>query len=96
MRPWVEKYAADQELFFKDFALAFGKLIGPSYDLHITHKLNLSDATSELGVDRDDTGFARLVKKAAEEGKPLDKTSMPSGGGCPFVGTGSKGREAKL
>jgi catalase (peroxidase I) len=25
---WVEKYAADQELFFKDFALAFAKLIG--------------------------------------------------------------------
>jgi hypothetical protein len=50
----------------------------------------------ELGVDRDDTGFARLVKKAAEEGKPLDKTSMPNGGGCPFAGTGSRGREAKL
>jgi len=27
---WVEKYAADQELFFKDFALAFAKLIGAS------------------------------------------------------------------
>jgi cytochrome c peroxidase len=27
---WVEKYAADQNLFFKDFALAFGKLIGES------------------------------------------------------------------
>lgn len=27
-RPWVENYAADQDLFFKDFALAFGKLIG--------------------------------------------------------------------
>jgi catalase (peroxidase I) len=27
-RPWVEKYAADQGLFFKDFAMAFGKLIG--------------------------------------------------------------------
>ena len=27
-RPWVEKYAADQDLFFKDFSLAFGKLIG--------------------------------------------------------------------
>lgn len=27
-RPWVEKYAADQSLFFKDFANAFGKLIG--------------------------------------------------------------------
>lgn len=25
---WVEKYAADQELFFKDFAMAFAKLIG--------------------------------------------------------------------
>jgi peroxiredoxin len=25
---WVEKYAADQDLFFKDFALAFAKLIG--------------------------------------------------------------------
>lgn len=75
-RPWVEKYAADQDLFFKDFALAFGKLI-------------------ELGVDRDDTGFARLVQKAAKEGKPLDKTSAP-GGGCPFAGTTGRGREAKL
>ncbi len=27
-RVWVEKYAADQDLFFKDFAMAFGKLIG--------------------------------------------------------------------
>ncbi|ORY35461.1 heme peroxidase [Naematelia encephala] len=76
-RPWVEKYAADQGLFFKDFALAFGKLI-------------------ELGVERDDTGFAKLVNKAAREGKPLDKTAMPNGGGCPFAGTGAKGREAKL
>ena len=25
---WVEKYAEDQDLFFKDFALAFAKLIG--------------------------------------------------------------------
>jgi cytochrome c peroxidase len=77
-KPWVEKYAADQDLFFKDFALAFGKLI-------------------ELGVDRDDTGFARLVRKAAEEGKPLDKVSAPGGGGgCPFAGTTGKGRSAKL
>ncbi|GFZ49449.1 Cytochrome c peroxidase [Saitozyma sp. JCM 24511] len=76
LRPWVEKYAADQDLFFKDFSLAFAKLI-------------------ELGVDRDDTGFARLVKKAAQEGKPLDKVRV-GGGGCPFAGAGSKGREAKL
>ena len=27
MRPWVEKYAADEELFFKDFAAAFSKLL---------------------------------------------------------------------
>ncbi|WVO17780.1 hypothetical protein L204_105478 [Cryptococcus depauperatus] len=88
-RPWVEKYAADQNLFFKDFANAFGKLI-------------------ELGVDRDDTGFAQLVKKAAKESKPLDKTAPPqsselanrqcpvsgakgnantisTGGSCPFL-----------
>lgn len=52
---------------------------------------------SELGVDRDDTGFARLVNKAAREGKPLDEVSMPgSGGSCPFAGTGAKGRETKL
>jgi len=76
MRPWVEKYAADKDLFFKDFAMAFGKLI-------------------ELGVERDDSGFARLAKKAAKEGKPLDKTSLP-GKGCPFAGTTGKGRDAKL
>jgi len=52
-RPWVEKYAADQKLFFKDFAAAFAKLI-------------------ELGVDRDGTGVARLVKGAR--------------GGCPYAG----------
>ncbi|KAK4689509.1 hypothetical protein P7C73_g603, partial [Tremellales sp. Uapishka_1] len=75
-KPWVEKYAADQGLFFKDFALAFGKLI-------------------ELGVERDDTGFAKLVNKAAKEGKPLDKVQM-KGGACPFAGTTGKGREAKL
>ncbi len=51
---------------------------------------------AELGVDRDDTGFAKLVNKAAREGKPLDKVFMPGGGSCPFSGTGSKGREAKL
>jgi len=49
----------------------------------------------ELGVDRDDTTFSKLVNKAAEEGKPLDKVAMPSGG-CPFAGTGAKGRDAKL
>lgn len=27
MRKWVEKYAADEELFFRDFAEAFGKLL---------------------------------------------------------------------
>ena len=27
-KPWVEKYSKDQDLFFKDFAMAFGKLIG--------------------------------------------------------------------
>lgn len=80
MRPWVEKYAADQNLFFKDFSLAFAKLI-------------------ELGVERDDTGFAQLVNKAAKEGKPLDKTTAPGpggGGGCPFAGTTGRGRTAKL
>lgn len=41
----------------------------------------------ELGVDRDDTGFARLTKKAAQEGKPLDKTAAPaSDGTCPVSG----------
>ncbi|WVQ68128.1 uncharacterized protein L199_006334 [Kwoniella botswanensis] len=74
-KPWVEKYAADQDLFFKDFAMAFAKLI-------------------ELGVERDDTGFAQLVKKSAREGKPLDQTAQPSVGGCPFAG--GKKRDAKL
>lgn len=55
-RPWVEKYAADQELLFKDFAAAFGKLL-------------------ELGVDRDGTGVAHLVK----------------GGGCPFAAAAGAG-----
>lgn len=75
-KEWVLKYAKDQNLFFKDFALVFGKLI-------------------ELGVNRDDSGFARLVKKAAEEGKPLDQVKMPkrSGGGCPFAGATGKGVE---
>jgi catalase (peroxidase I) len=26
-KPWVEKYAADEQLFFKDFAKAFKKLL---------------------------------------------------------------------
>jgi len=36
MRPWVEKYAGDEELFFKDFAAAFGKLLelGVKFDSH--------------------------------------------------------------
>ena len=33
---------------------------------------------TELGVDRDDTSFSKLVNKSAEEGKPLDKVSAPS------------------
>jgi peroxiredoxin len=101
LRPWVEKYAADQDLFFKDFSLAFAKLIGASR-LPFTSTRAGKDRRAypllrpvELGVDRDDTGFARLVKKAAEEGKPLDKVRV-SGGGCPFAGAGSKGRGAKL
>lgn len=41
----------------------------------------------ELGVDRDDTGFARLTRKAAQEGKPLDETAPPAGDGtCPVSG----------
>lgn len=88
-REHVLSYAADQSLFFKDFALAFGKLI-------------------ELGVDRDDTGFAHLVRKAAEEGKPLDQVDVRGmkgvggGGGCPFMGAVKRGeteapkRESKL
>lgn len=76
-KPYVEHYAANQDDFFKDFSLAFGKLI-------------------ELGIDRDDTGFAKLVNKAAKEGKSLDKVQSPGGGGCPFAGTTGKGRTAKL
>lgn len=100
LRPWVEKYAADQDLFFKDFSLAFAKLIGASYyrQRHASgERLSMCPRSRpvELGVDRDDTGFARLVKKAAQEGKPLDKVRV-GGGGCPFAGAGSKGREAKL
>lgn len=49
----------------------------------------------ELGIDRDDTGFAHLALKAAEEGKPLDKVASPSGG-CPFAGIAQRGRDAKL
>ena len=35
MRPWVEKYAADEALFFKDFAAAFSKLLelGVKFDV---------------------------------------------------------------
>lgn len=123
MRPWVEKYAADKDLFFKDFAMAFGKLIGkfsssayfpvtslhpfslPTPCLSSMRSLGADFASGlsrisllirvELGVERDDSGFARLAKKAAKEGKPLDKTSLP-GKGCPFAGTTGRGREAKL
>lgn len=89
-KEWVLKYAKDQNLFFKDFANAFGKLI-------------------ELGVDRDDSGFAHLVRKAAKEGKPLDEVSKENGGpggrvtvksaggGCPFMAVASSAkRDSKL
>lgn len=76
MRPIVERYAGDKDEFFKDFSLAFGKLL-------------------ELGVERDDSGFAKLAKKAAKEGKPLDQTSLP-GKGCPFAGGQSGKRDSKL
>jgi cytochrome c peroxidase len=42
----------------------------------------------ELGVDRDDTGFAHLVRKAAAEGTPLDQVS----GGCPFAAAVRQGK----
>ena len=42
----------------------------------------------ELGVNRDDSGFSRLVNKAAREGKPLDKV----GGGCPFASAIKQGK----
>ncbi|KAJ9127843.1 hypothetical protein QFC24_000127 [Naganishia onofrii] len=89
-KEWVLKYAKDQNLFFKDFANAFGKLI-------------------ELGVDRDDSGFAHLVRQAAKEGKPLDEVSKENGGsggrvtvrsaggGCPFMAAASASkRDSKL
>lgn len=89
-KEWVLKYAKDQNLFFKDFANAFGKLI-------------------ELGVDRDDNGFAHLVRKAAQEGKPLDQVSKENGGsggrvtvrsaggGCPYMAAVSAAnRDSKL
>ncbi|KAJ9108793.1 hypothetical protein QFC21_000113 [Naganishia friedmannii] len=90
-KEWVLKYAKDQNLFFKDFANAFGKLI-------------------ELGVDRDDSGFAHLVRQAAKEGKPLDEVSKQNGGnggrvtvrsagggGCPFMAAASASkRDSKL
>ena len=76
--------------------MAFGKLIGEiSFIVEMyTAGIAVADLT-ELGVERDDSGFARLAKKAAKEGKPLDKTSLP-GKGCPFAGTTGKGRSAKL
>jgi cytochrome c peroxidase len=42
----------------------------------------------ELGVNRNDTGFSHLVRKAAEQGKPLDKVS----GGCPFAAQFKQGK----
>ena len=66
----------------------------PNSSVSLSYFPHTTQPTPELGVDRDDTGFAKLVNKAAKEGKPLDQVSRPSGG-CPFAGTLNR-EKAKL
>lgn len=53
-RPWVEKYAADEALFFADFAKAFSKLISLGCPAHCQPS---SDAKVTAPADLESAGF---------------------------------------
>lgn len=90
---------------FKEWVLKYAK----DQKLFFKDFANAFGKLIELGVDRDDSGFAHLVRKAAKEGKPLDEVSKESGGeggrvtvksaggGCPFMAAASSAkRDNKL
>lgn len=61
---WVEAYAKDKELFYKDFAAAFGKLL----ELGITR-----DAQGRItNSDNVRGGYTSAPKKREVAGKPRD------------------------
>ena len=62
--PWVKKYAEDKELFYQDFAKAFGKLL----ELGITRdeQGNITNSDNVGG------GYHSAPKKSSKAGKPAD------------------------
>lgn len=62
--PWVKKYADDKELFFKDFATVFDKLL----ELGITR-----DAEGRItNSDNANGGYMSAPKKSSKPGKPSE------------------------
>ena len=60
--PYVEKYAEDQELFFRDFAKVFAKLL--ELGIQRDDQGRITNADNEKG------GYHSAPKKKAKPGKP--------------------------
>jgi cytochrome c peroxidase len=101
----LSQMALMEDPVFKEWVLKYAK----DQSLFFKDFANAFGKLIELGVDRDDSGFAHLVRKAAKEGKPLDEVSKENGGeggrvtvksaggGCPFMAAASSAkRDSKL
>lgn len=60
--PWVHKYGADKELFFRDFAKVFAKLL--ELGIQRDAEGNITNTDNEMG------GYVSAPKKADTPGKP--------------------------
>jgi len=52
MKPWVEKYANDEALFFKDFAAAFSKLLELGVKFEKTGEISVTETSKKSFMDR--------------------------------------------
>lgn len=52
MKPWVEKYANDEELFFKDFAAAFAKLLELGVKFDKSGDIEVTETPKKSMMDR--------------------------------------------
>ena len=60
--PWVKKYAGDKDVFFRDFAAVFAKLL----ELGISR----DEQGKVVNSDNVDGGYVSAPKKSSQPGKP--------------------------
>ena len=60
--PWVKKYAEDKDLFFKDFATVFTKLL--ELGIQRDEQGSITNSDNEFG------GYIAAPKKTSKPGKP--------------------------